>query len=378
MVVKAWIDEQNKINNLLSINNQIKLKPKPNYGKILRIGYIISCMGRDLCLHTESTNKKSLSDHIKSYGKITPTSHLWDWPKGSEHLLWFDQEDFKSITGVEITIFPEIRGKRKFWSLHVRNTYSASWYDVSMMNKILTDSKKKFGGTIDGDYGKNKVAPLWEDDTSPMSRGIDYITRNTRSSIQMLEVSLPQPWNNFQTVQKSKSTDGKIEYFLAYTDPTKQIYIGLIPMLVAILEFYFKETFRVLASYDEGLLAKITQTSSNNKNLDTPEIISSFINNVKFQNLKNVRKTYKRRAELDIKSIIEESTSIENYNKLNELIEFRHNIIHRLDPNRVFNRVFTREDFLEFHKALRESLSSITCNIITKYDLNTEETYLDI
>lgn len=83
-------------------------------------------MGRDLYLHTKSTNKKSLSDHIKSYGNITPTSHLWDWPKGSEHLLWFDQEDFKSITGVEITIFPEIRGKRKSWSLHVRNTYNAS------------------------------------------------------------------------------------------------------------------------------------------------------------------------------------------------------------------------------------------------------------
>ena len=159
-----------------------------------------------------------------------------------------------------------------------------------MMNKILTDSKKKFGGTIDGDYGKNKVAPLWEDDTSPMSRGIDYITRNTSSSIQMLEVSLPQPWNNFQTVQKSKSTDKKIEDFLAYTDPTRQIYIGLIPMLVAIFEFYFKETFRVLASYDEGILSKIMQTSSDNKNLDTPEIISSFINNVKFQNFKILRR----------------------------------------------------------------------------------------
>lgn len=36
LVVRTWIDEQNKINNLLSINNQIKLKPKPNYGKILK------------------------------------------------------------------------------------------------------------------------------------------------------------------------------------------------------------------------------------------------------------------------------------------------------------------------------------------------------
>ena len=331
-------------------------------------------MGRDLYLHTESTNKKSLSDHIKSYGKINTTSHLLNWPKGSEHLLWFNQEDFKSITGVEITIFPEIRGKRKSWSLHVRNTYNASWYDVSMMNKILTDSKRKFGGTIDGDYGKNKVAPLWEDDTSPMSRGIDYITRKIHDSILSLEVSLPLPWNNFQTANESKSSDKKIEDFLAYTDPTRQIYIGLIPMLVAIFEFYFKETFRVLASYDEGILSKIMQTSSDNKNLDTPEIISSFINNVKFQNFKNVRKIYKRHADLDIKSIIEESTSIENYNKLKELINFRHDIVHRLESD----WVFTREDFLEFHKALKESLLSITCNIITKYDLNTKEIYLDI
>lgn len=77
------------------------------------------------------------------------------------------------------------------------------------MNKILTDSKKKFGGTIDGDYGKNKVTPLWKDETSPMSRGIDYITRRTHSDIAMLKVSLPPPWNNFQTANKLESNDKK-------------------------------------------------------------------------------------------------------------------------------------------------------------------------
>lgn len=329
-------------------------------------------MGRDLRLHTKSTNKKSLYDHIKSYGKMTPTSHLWNWPKGSEHLLWFDQEDFKSITGVEITIFPEIRGKKKFWSLHVRNTYNASWYDVSMMNKILTDSKKKFGGTIDGDYGKNKVAPLWKDDTSPMSRGIDYITRRTHYAIAMLKVSLPLPWNNFQTANKPESNDKKIEDILAYTDPTRQVYIGLIPMLVAIFEFYFKETFRVLANYDKAMLSKITQTSPDNKNLDTLEIVNSFVKKISFQDLKNIRKTYKKYADLDIKIIMEESISIKDvYGKLRQLIELRHDIVHRLDSD----LVFTRKDFLEFHEALEESLSCITHRIVAKYKLNIQEMY---
>lgn len=34
LVVRAWIDEQNRANNLSSINHKARLKP--NYGKILR------------------------------------------------------------------------------------------------------------------------------------------------------------------------------------------------------------------------------------------------------------------------------------------------------------------------------------------------------
>lgn len=36
LAVRAWIDEQNKINNLLSISHKAELKLKPNYDKILR------------------------------------------------------------------------------------------------------------------------------------------------------------------------------------------------------------------------------------------------------------------------------------------------------------------------------------------------------
>jgi hypothetical protein len=36
LIVRAWIDEQGKINNLLSISHKARLKPKPDYGKILK------------------------------------------------------------------------------------------------------------------------------------------------------------------------------------------------------------------------------------------------------------------------------------------------------------------------------------------------------
>lgn len=285
-------------------------------------------------------------------------------------MLWFDEEDFKSVTGVEITIFPETRRERQYWSLHVRNTYTASWHDVSMMNKILIDSKKKFGGTISGDYGKDKVAPLWKDETSPMSRGVDYVSEKTHTNIAMIKASLPRPRNNFQAPIGSE-IDEKMKDFLDYIDPTRHIYIGLVPMLVAIFEFYFKEMFRILLKYDNDILSRIKQSLPEYKDLDTPTIIDTFVGKINFQDLRNIRKAYKKHVGIDIKNIIENSEKTDDcYGKLKGLISYRHDIVHRLESG----SMFSREDFLEFHKALEESIYRINHEIVVKYNLNVKDT----
>ena len=61
-------------------------------------------MGRDLRLYPHNANKKELVSFVKSFGNIQQTSHLWDWPEGSVHYWWFDEADYASVTGVEVTI----------------------------------------------------------------------------------------------------------------------------------------------------------------------------------------------------------------------------------------------------------------------------------
>lgn len=68
-------------------------------------------MGRDLCLYTDNANKGELVSFVRSFGKVRVTEHLWDWPKGSVHFHWFDEDDYKTTTGVELTLFPMCDGE---------------------------------------------------------------------------------------------------------------------------------------------------------------------------------------------------------------------------------------------------------------------------
>lgn len=71
-------------------------------------------MRRDLRLYTNSASKSDLVSLVRSFGKISVTEHLWDWPKGSIHLHWFDEDDYKPTTGVEVTVFPMREKEKKF------------------------------------------------------------------------------------------------------------------------------------------------------------------------------------------------------------------------------------------------------------------------
>src|SRR5690348_9264288 len=97
-------------------------------------------MGRDLTLYTRTATRSDLKDYLESLG-FRKANHLWTWPAGTLNYHWFDETDFKSIDGVSADVFP-VSGKElaitgNKWALHVRNVYSASWYDVKMLNETL-------------------------------------------------------------------------------------------------------------------------------------------------------------------------------------------------------------------------------------------------
>ena len=327
-------------------------------------------MGRDLRLYTETASKAQLVSYITSLENIESSSHLWNWPKGTVHYHWFEKKDYLSKTGVEITIFKVTEDHKKYargnWALHLRNTYSATWHDVNMLNHILRTAKQKFGGDIYGDYGKNRYAPLWEDRSNAMSRGIAWVCEMTHHNISAVTFSLPKEIINH------KKNYGELELVLKSHDPSRVIYNGLIPFLVSILEFYFKNIFIIGLKYDSSANLKIANHSQKvsfidlQNNVDSEELIAE---SYTFQNMRQAKKAFNEWLDIDIEAIISTNTSNNDlWNKLESLIKYRHEIVHHLGVD----TQLSRDNFIEQSKVVTDILETLVAHFSKKYEIEVE------
>ena len=158
------------------------------------------------------------------------------------------------MDGVSADVYPvldeELGITGNPWALHLRNVYSASWHDVKMLNDVLRGARKLFGGTIKGDYGTNRYAPLWEDKSTPISRGVSAIFQHVDQALASLKYALPDAQMALPAVEP---TDKKMHDFVVFTesrDPSRIIYNGLVPFAVSMFEYFFSRVFRVLIAYD--------------------------------------------------------------------------------------------------------------------------------
>lgn len=340
-------------------------------------------MGRDVTLYPKKASRKELSDHLESLG-FTRCGHLWDWPKGTLNYSWFDHQDFKSIDGVSADIYPVSEEEQNItkneWALHVRNLYSASWYDVAMLNEVLRGARKRFGGTIKGDFGTNKYAPLWDDKSTPVSRGISGVYQHVKQELSAVKYALPEP-----SINHPQPTGGKIDDFLESTkslDPSRVIYNGLVPFAVAMFEYFFSQAFQVLIAYDKLALEKrenhktkfefsaILDIHRNNRSIE--ELISE---NYTFQNLDQLNKAYKDWLDIDVRKIFFKKKRIGKSitfleNRISEIIEYRHGIVHHF----AIDRSLTRDAYIHILDAISLAIEEFVLFIETKYKIDIDRT----
>ena len=330
-------------------------------------------MGRDLHLHPKNASKTELVAFIMSFENMQISSHLLDWPKGTEHFFWFDSKDYRSITGVEISIYPIRDNERNIsggeWAMHVRNTYSANWHDVDMLNRILRTGRKRFGGNIFGNYGKNRYAPLWENDSTPMSRGFRWIGSMAHNNIQAVSHALPDEF----VISKGDSDFIRI---IASGDPARVIYNGLVPFLISILEFYLKNAFIIGLKYDlsaQDRVKKYLRELGPELTLGGKGSEELIADKISFQDLHNAKKAFKKWLDVDIKKPLDKSITmpIESlWERLNDLIEYRHDLIHRMGVD----TDFSRGAFLQQTKLVEETLDVLLRTFIEKYQIDTKLT----
>jgi len=334
-------------------------------------------MGRDITLYPKKATKKDLKDYLENLGFVK-CSHLWDWPKGTLNYSWFDFEDFKSIDGVSADIYPVDKEENTFtdndWALHVRNLYSASWHDVKMLNEVIRNARRLFGGDFDGDYGKNRYAPLWDDDSTPMSRGIKAIYEHVDSNIRAVIYSLPD--SGIKEPDNLGKQDELFE-FIRLNDPSRIIYNGLVPFAVSMFEYFFSQAFQILIKYDSDAVKKrddfkqkidfqtAIELSENKRTIE--EVIAS---NYTFQNLDQLNKAYKEWLRIDVRNILYKKKKVGNSikyleNRISEIIQYRHGIVHHFS----LDRTLTKEGYKEILEAIEKSIAEFISFVEFKYKI---------
>ena len=341
-------------------------------------------MGRDVTLYPKNATRDDLKKYLEGLGFVK-CGHFWDWPRGTLNYSWFDYEDFKSIDGVSADVYPvsgdELGITGNKWALHVRNLYSASWYDVKMFNEVLRGARKLFGGTIKGDYGTNRYAPLWNDESTPISRGISSIYSHVKQEISAVKYALPQP-----SVKQPELIGKKMDDFIEYTkslDPSRVIYNGLVPFAVSMFEYFFSQAFQVLIKYDPVALEK-RNTHKQKVDFETlleieknKESIESIIaRNYTFQNLNQLNKAYKDWLNIDVRRILYKKKKIGRSvafleNRISEIIQYRHGIVHHF----AIDRTLTREGYLHILEAIEKGIGEFISFVEKKYKFKADEHY---
>lgn len=340
-------------------------------------------MGRDLTLFPQKASKSELKSYLEDLG-FERCGHWWDWPPGTLNYSWFDDRDFRSIDGVSADVYPVAGDERDItgneWALHVRNLYSASWHDVKMLNDVLRGARRRFGGTIKGDYGTNRYAPLWKDSSTPVSRGVSSVYQHVHQALSGVRYALPEA-----TVQvpREPPPDRKMRDFIEFTrslDPIRIIYNGLVPFAVAMFEYFFSQVFRILITYDNYAVSKkvghssrvdfatLLQVSSGKQSVE--DVITRAYT---FQNLDQLNKAYRDWLDIDVRRLLYKRKRIGRSvafleNRLNEIIEYRHGIVHRFE----LDRSLDRRGYIAILDAVEASINEFVAYLERRYSFKVD------
>ncbi|MGB7293339.1 MAG: HEPN domain-containing protein [Thermodesulfobacteriota bacterium] len=297
-------------------------------------------MSIEIILYPKKARRDDLRDLLVSCG-FKPCQHLWDWPKGSLNYWWFDSHDYRSFDGVEATIFKPSEAEQKYglceWALHTRTRSSASLADQEQQNAVIRAGRKKFGGSFYNDwYGKNRYTQVEVDPRDPVGRGIYLAYEFVRQNLRAVRYALPDPTESLDKLEGTKLES------LSTSDPMRVLYNALVPFVVAALEHFFSQCFKILLQYEPKARVRLQQQS---RKVDLSDVLAiqagtKTIEDVvadwySFQNIASIQSAFSDWFGIDFWKLLRRRKRIGRRIKLlesyfNRLIEFRHGIIHRL------------------------------------------------
>ncbi len=327
-------------------------------------------MSIEIIFYPKIATKDDLKRHLVNLG-FQPCENLMSWPEGSLHFSWFEEEDYKSFDGVEATIFPKSAKENLNYpgsslALHTRTRASASVWDRLFQNSVIKTARTKFRGDFINDWhGRNRYTPEYPDKRDEVARGIFLLYEGVIHNIRAVKASIPDALlKDFKNSNPDPHSEaGKMSDFLRTIDPSLILYNALVPFVVTVIECFFKESFKILLKYDKQAQERILDQNLkveikdviaiSKKQMSLEDVIAD---KYSFQRISSIHSAFHEWFKIDFRGLIKKRKKIGKSipvleNRLEEVISFRHGVIHGLRVNLDFSKEELKE-MLQFATVL--------------------------
>jgi hypothetical protein len=147
----------------------------------------------------------------------------------------------------------------------------------------------------------------------------------------------------------------KLDALAAKHDPARTVYNALVPFAVAALEHFFSHAFKILLRYDEQARRRLAQQS---KKVEFGDALALSINAksiedvvadwYSFQSIESIHKAFSDWFGIDVWKILRQKRRVGRRvgwleKRFENLIDFRHGIVHRFEVNVELDRAAIEE-----------------------------------
>lgn len=298
-----------------------------------------------------SATKNNLLDHLISLNYVKGRNLFQPGPEGTVHFFWAEEKDYKSTSGVDGSVFPvdaegrEVWNISSNWGIRTRTSIWASSFDKKFQNETIRQARKSFGGKFYNDhYGINRYTIIQQTSSTPASRGLFAVLERVTGELEKLKYAIPEEL--IKKVQASDKVNTNEENmvdtlkFFKRADPSRVIYNGLVPFLIATLEHFLRESFEILLKYDRDALSKISDSNRKISILEATDltegritleqIISGWYS---FQNLQSIQKAFGDTFGIDVMQALRRRKRVRDKlpllsSALGNLVSARHGVVH--------------------------------------------------
>jgi hypothetical protein len=287
------------------------------------------------------TNIKDISEFIELLGYTYSGVIHSDEVGELREYFWFDEDDYKSWSGVELSIYKN----EGLIFVETRTPIGRSYFDLEQQNKTIRLLRKYFGGSFKTDEGKGRYLQPRTAPPTPVASGCHLAFQRFGSNLMTGHIYFMN--RNFKGPQMKPSG----HYMFDKMNPWLISNNLLLPFLVSIFEDYWKSTYIALLRYSrkKESLFKSGRISSDRLAAVSESHTSmeqAFAETLSFQRIGVVCSHLKvLDPNLDFATVLRKPYRRRNtslFDSLEQMTELRHKVIHRAEINDQVTEDYTK------------------------------------